>query len=428
MSFFRFFTDCHYVSGSMLGAIYDLSRNRVISLSKTETNIVELWLENQEVEMVEKNKGTMAKELLTKFIKEGFGQLFDTPVVVEPYYLKCKYELKGLLESPPNLSVAYIQLSDNCDGKCKICKNSSYYYWQGCNSCIRWPRGGQGNTLEGKDISVAYEHLINLEVKTLTFSGGNPLINWPELVEVSRRFRKVNSNLNVVVHTSGSLINDLIVKEAKELGITFVFTLFGESAKTCKKVTGNQTLFMSFNQAINLCKQYGVTYKICLMITPENRKEFNTILDYAEKLGAIHIFKTELTSHPEKGTPFVSAPRGQERIKQVGILEYFYKRDFNTCLNRTIAISSSGAILPCPSWEEPLGNISDENNIYNVFKTGLINEKWGYTKDKVPICKECEFRYSCSDCSVLEWALNKDTSVKDFYCKYKPHLGQWSNV
>ena len=96
---------------------------------------------------------------------------------------------------------------------------------------------------------------------------------------------------------------------------------------------------------------------------------------------------------------------------------YFFNQKFNHCWGLTIAIDEKGFVKPCLWSNKIVGNINDDKfeNIYND-----LTCYWEITKDKIDICKSCEFRYSCSDCRV--WAEEKNGKLmsKTAFCTYNP--------
>ena len=95
----------------------------------------------------------------------------------------------------------------------------------------------------------------------------------------------------------------------------------------------------------------------------------------------------------------------------------------NTCLNRKICIDADGEIKNCPSMSRSFGNIKDTTLKEAIEKPGF-KDLWFICKDKIDVCKDCEFRYMCTDCR----AFIKDP--KNIYsqpakCHYNPYIAKW---
>ncbi len=96
---------------------------------------------------------------------------------------------------------------------------------------------------------------------------------------------------------------------------------------------------------------------------------------------------------------------------------------YNTCLNRKISVDAKGQIKNCPSLSKSYGHIDNVSLIDVLLKTET-KELWEVNKDKVEICKDCEFRYICTDCrAYIEQPENLYS--KPLKCGYNPYACQW---
>lgn len=95
----------------------------------------------------------------------------------------------------------------------------------------------------------------------------------------------------------------------------------------------------------------------------------------------------------------------------------------NTCLNRKISIDADGNIKNCPSMKESFGNIKDTTLAEALEKPGF-KKYWNIKKDDITKCKDCEFRYICTDCrAYLEDP--DDIYSAPLKCGYDPYTGKW---
>jgi SPASM domain peptide maturase of grasp-with-spasm system len=95
----------------------------------------------------------------------------------------------------------------------------------------------------------------------------------------------------------------------------------------------------------------------------------------------------------------------------------------NTCLNRKISIDVNGAIKNCPSMAKSYGNIKDTTLAEAIEKPGF-KDLWFINKDQIDVCKDCEFRYICTDCrAYLENP--EDIYSKPLKCGYNPYTAEW---
>lgn len=104
------------------------------------------------------------------------------------------------------------------------------------------------------------------------------------------------------------------------------------------------------------------------------------------------------------------------------VLDEYFSFLINSCLNKKIAIDKSGFIKNCPSSRKIYGHIT-ETKLIDVIDE-QFSSVWKINKDQIKECKDCEFRYICTDCR----AYLKDSC--DIYskpekCKYNPYEGIW---
>ena len=90
----------------------------------------------------------------------------------------------------------------------------------------------------------------------------------------------------------------------------------------------------------------------------------------------------------------------------------------NSCLNRKISIDVDGAIKNCPSMSQNFGNI-ENTTLKESLKHSDFKNNWNITKDQVSVCKDCEFRYICTDCRAYVEKPENNYS-KPLKCGYDP--------
>jgi radical SAM protein with 4Fe4S-binding SPASM domain len=72
---------------------------------------------------------------------------------------------------------------------------------------------------------------------------------------------------------------------------------------------------------------------------------------------------------------------------------------------------------------EHFGHIN-EVSLMEVLIKKDFSVLWGITKDDILICKDCEFRYMCTDCRAHIQDKNNVTS-KPINCEYDPYTALW---
>ncbi|MBK7128770.1 MAG: grasp-with-spasm system SPASM domain peptide maturase [Crocinitomicaceae bacterium] len=103
---------------------------------------------------------------------------------------------------------------------------------------------------------------------------------------------------------------------------------------------------------------------------------------------------------------------------------FLESQNFNSCLNKKISIDVNGDIKNCPSMISVYGNVKS-TRLYDSIMTPGFQQIWKINKDQITICKDCEFRYICTDCRAF---LSSDNSLdKPKKCSYNPYLAIWED-
>ena len=107
----------------------------------------------------------------------------------------------------------------------------------------------------------------------------------------------------------------------------------------------------------------------------------------------------------------------------INLSSFTESQHHNSCLNRKISIDTEGNIKNCPSMKESYGNVRDTTLREALEKPGF-KKYWNITKDQIAVCKDCEFRYICTDCrAYLEDP--EDIHSKPLKCGYNPYTCEW---
>lgn len=95
----------------------------------------------------------------------------------------------------------------------------------------------------------------------------------------------------------------------------------------------------------------------------------------------------------------------------------------NSCLNRKISIDAEGYIRNCPSMPEHFGHIGTTTLKQALAHPGF-RKHWHTGKDRIEKCRDCEFRYVCTDCRAY---LDRpdDPLSAPLKCGYDPYTCTW---
>ncbi|AUS06722.1 grasp-with-spasm system SPASM domain peptide maturase [Pseudotamlana carrageenivorans] len=107
----------------------------------------------------------------------------------------------------------------------------------------------------------------------------------------------------------------------------------------------------------------------------------------------------------------------------LNIKAYLESLNHNLYFNRRAYINNNGEVKPSFVHREYYGNIKDEDIKTIVFKEGF-QHLWALTKDKIGVCKDCEFRYMCPDNRIP--IKIEDRYIHNTDCNYSPYTNTWN--
>lgn len=99
---------------------------------------------------------------------------------------------------------------------------------------------------------------------------------------------------------------------------------------------------------------------------------------------------------------------------------------YNSYYNRKIFINLNGGVSTGPSDGESFGNLYEEKFEWEDFlKLPKVKVLWELNKDKISVCKNCEYRYMCVDGRIPKMHLNGIEWYHDTECNYNPFVAKW---
>lgn len=106
------------------------------------------------------------------------------------------------------------------------------------------------------------------------------------------------------------------------------------------------------------------------------------------------------------------------------MLEHFAEaQHFNTCLHKKLSIAADGRLCACPSMTHSFGNASvvPLKEVVNTPESVRIGN---ISKNQIEVCRDCEFRYVCTDCR----AFTTHAAAKPAKCDYDPYTATWTGT
>ncbi len=177
---------------------------------------------------------------------------------------------------------------------------------------------------------------------------------------------------------------------------------------------------------------YSYIETIDLIISLNEDIDLKGFFENYPRLNKVVNYNTQQV-HDKNQLSFITKQKGFSKKNCGNISPYFFSFNYtsfysclnhNSCLIKKISIDSEGNIRNCPSMPQSFGNIKD-TTLQQALDHPDFKKYWNHKKDDIEVCKDCEFRYICTDCrAYLEDPHNEYS--KPLKCGYDPYTGEWS--
>ena len=295
--------------------------------------------------------------------------------------------------------------------------------------------------LNTEDVKIILDKLINLDIKTLMLTGGEPLIR-KDIIEILKHIRsKFKGKLSII--TNGTLITEELALDLKKCLSDISISLDGYNEESTNFVRG-KGVYTKIVQAIENLKNAGFKKEeisLTMTVTSQNSAHIDDFMLLCEKLeveGGVRQFAAE--------------GRGVTNFNKIGMVSYpdlsFKNEDeleelrgklkcnivCKAGINK-LTINEFGDMYPCLFLEKKefkIGNILNEDLdvIFNSKEyKSFINQKIIKSivdNEKNHKCKNCNVRYFCmNDClGYNNIDYNNDIILKEKCTHMKPILNK----
>ncbi|MFM2393609.1 MAG: hypothetical protein RLZZ546_1591 [Bacteroidota bacterium] len=240
-----------------------------------------------------------------------------------------------------------------------------------------------------------------------------------------------------------SSLTNAVIDLKNEIDFTTLALFFDQLFLfSCRYISIRLLTVFNFEDINGLCKfidtfyfegvELFIKYSVCM--TPNNLTE---LINKYSFLGGINVYNADANEKVLdnfSGKKHLFFLKENITIQSCGVIgphhftktipSYTESLHHNSCLNRKISIDAEGNIKNCPSMKESFGNIKDTTLAEAIEKPGF-KKYWDINKDKILVCKDCEFRYICTDCRAYVED-PEDILSKPLKCGYNPYTGEWA--
>lgn len=243
------------------------------------------------------------------------------------------------------------------------------------------------------------------------------------IIEVEETINSINIFINAINQLQDLGCNDLQIRFSLNISNDFIVSILEEIDK---KDINYVELHINFNENITekflytLIERYSAVSHIFIYGYSTNKIVTHKIEKedyYPLLLGNIYYVRQPFNNGNNCGRIT------KETLEFSSIYRYNELKKRNGCLYKKVSIDKYGNINNCPLIPITYGNIKNEH-IKDIIKSPAFMFLGNIKKDDIDICKECEFRYVCSDCRAFLKDRNNIYS-KPLKCGYNPNTCDW---
>jgi radical SAM protein with 4Fe4S-binding SPASM domain len=316
-------------------------------------------------------------------------------------------------ESRPR-DFAWFELTQSCNLKCVHCYGSF------------GPASRVGKKLTGSQWKDALTQVRAAGFDRVQFIGGEPLMHrsLTELLFAAA----AHSFSHIEVFSNLTLLDDRRLNAMAATKACLATTLYSVDPDVHDEVTGVKGSFSDTVRGIDRARQWHIPVRVSCIVTGTNEDRVGPISEFVERRGATFtgIDQSRPTGRGAASSCRTTVPRKTVTPPFSTNRTVFAESQFlNPCWKGKITITEDGSVFPCIFGRECVaGNILDAS-LDEILHHGM-RQYWFLSKDDIDTCRDCEFRYACTDCRPMAQGMNAgDLHAKTSGCGYDPFSGRW---
>ena len=402
--------------GYKKGIIHNLNNGKIFSIDEKSKLYLKEITKGKSIESVVSKEDIFDFLLYLKVLEDKNLGSFTNEKVISG-----KNKEKNCIEK--NIDNIWLELRKSCNLKCCHC-------YMDCN----FNRDKDLNLLTLEEWKKVIDKLSKYSLKRITLIGGEPLL-FKEIISLIEYIKNKIPNIDLILYSNLTLLNENIIKTIVKNNVKVVTSVYSNSEEIHDKITGHKGSFNLTTSNIKKLKKEGVYVQANVVIMNYNKDKIEEIKKYLYNLTKVKsridiirdIGESKKYLIPKELTKKYKRVKTKPDFSLVKEEEFLKNYNGNSCWIGKLNISCDGYISPCIMGEKFINkeyNIRN-NSLEELLKEYIIPEFWSISKNKIKVCKDCEYRYICKDCRPLSVEGN-DKFSKGSFCTYNPYKGEWA--
>jgi len=152
-----------------------------------------------------------------------------------------------------------------------------------CLHCLSSSGKGEGGELSSEEAERLIDELAEMQVFYVNFGGGEPFLR-PDLFEILKHC--IRKGLGVKISTNGTLLDRRNIERLAELkGVDIQVSLDGATPEVNDRIRGRGS-FERAVRALGLLREYGIKFRINMVVTRLNFHQLDAVHRMARDFGA----------------------------------------------------------------------------------------------------------------------------------------------
>jgi SPASM domain peptide maturase of grasp-with-spasm system len=267
------------------------------------------------------------------------------------------------------------------------------------------------------DLSLLFSEL--MENDMFTKGTKKELANFPVM---SKKWDYPAQISNMILFYSAKQNYKKLVQVLEEVGCKYIQIVFFRDIKVNK-----------LNDVLNHFIESRLS-NIELVFSKDPCIKWQSVLKNHSRVTSVTIFESENTNNPNWNLIYYNKKLSFEEKSKISISSlivntqlYTESIKFNTFYNRKVIIDGKGKIKRTILDSKDFGSVYTED-LTKIVRSIGFQKFWHINKDKIKVCKDCEFRYCCID-DRLPLKTKKKNGLWYFNstCNYNPYTLKWKN-
>lgn len=413
-TYFTLNPECILVKGALRGAIYDLKSGNVFSVDETSIRILDQLSSGKNFLRVLKSNDISQEKLVTyldNLENRGMGNWSE------------KYNKTIVTPLDSNKALRYVlhlELTTGCNLRCLHCYNESEI-----------SKLHNDNEMSIDDWQKAITEAYQIGCRRVQFIGGEPFLK-RELLHDLILFACDMGYTSLEVSTNGTLITGKDLEFLRAYGVGLAFSFYSHKFQAHDLITSKKGSWKKTLAVINKSLSVGLDLRINIVVMRQNEKDTIKTAEFLISLGVKYI-KIDSVQVAGRGCSDIITDEVINRqivnkaiFAKITSSVFWRNRTGHNCFSEQICIGADGNVYPCLAERKiSYGNIT-KKSLVGIFFSEKARYFKNLSKDKVEICRDCEYRYCCFDCRVrAKDFLGGDFHPKSWWCSYNPYKGEW---